>query len=218
MKERLLPLTKWHHKTPFRRTHRKTHNTDTHVFKETRRRKKWQRVPSCWEREKCLRWHLRPSSGFARLVVNLFHQTDNFWLRQDARKTLKNIWSKMQRFSKGIKTPLQTLPYREGTHTNCTPTQAHARTHTRTHPHTHQETGRHAFPHAHKHGHLKANADTQTLVHCSLKLSLCVDFSGLLNLVWGQRRCPLDSFMQCSRFSGGRRDVSNSSHGHSTIR
>jgi len=139
--------------------------------------------------------HVRLSNEFAGLVENLFYQTDNFWVRQDVHKTLKNIWLKCRDFSKAIKHLYR--PWRRDTHNKYTPTQN---------------------MHKHTHRHLKANADTQTLVHCSLKLSLCVDFSGLLNLVWGQRRCPLDSFMQCSRFSGGRRDVSNSSHGHSTIR
>lgn len=106
---------------------------------------------------------------------------------------------------KGYKTPQQTL---EKGHTQTV--------HPHRHMHTHQQAGRHV--HTQTHRHLQANADTQTLVHCSLKLSLCVDFSGLLNLVWGQRRCPLHSFMPYSRFFWGRRDGSNTSHGHGTIR
>lgn len=129
-------------------------------------------------------------------------------------QNLEKYLIEMQRFSKAIKHLYR--PWRRDTH------KLYTHTGTCTHilslflSHTHQQEGKNA--HTTTYTHLKANADTQTLVHCSLKLSLCVDFSGLLNLVWGQRRCPLDSFMQCSRFSGGRRDVSNSSHEHSTIR
>lgn len=55
---------------------------------------------SCWEWEKCLHWHLILSSRFAGLVLNLFYQTDNFWLWQDVHKTLKNIWWKCKDFQR----------------------------------------------------------------------------------------------------------------------
>lgn len=131
-------------------------------------------------------------------------------------QNLEKYLMEMQRFSKTIKH--LDRPRRRDTQTHTHKLYTH--THKLTHISRQESMCMHAHAHSNTltHRHLKANADTQTLVHCSLKLSLCVDFSGLLNLVWGQRRCPLDSFMQCSRFSGGRRDVSNSSHGHSTIR
>ena len=128
----------------------------------------------------------------------------------------------MQRFSKVIKhlsrpwrSDIQTQrsihPHRHmGAHTSASRKargHTHTRAHTQTRAHTHGHARTHTDTRAHTRRHLKANADTQTLVHCSLKLSLCVDFSGLLTLVWGQRRCPRFFYAMQQVFWGKDRSI-----------
>lgn len=96
------------------------------------------------ESDKCLCWHLRLSSVFAGLAVNLFYQTDNFWLWQDVHKTLK-IPDQNSKIFKDYKTPLRTLE-RGHTHTNCTPTHSGACTHT--HTRTNTDAGERTHSHA----------------------------------------------------------------------